>query len=109
MTRADHLALVAEADARGRVCADQNGLLDNIVLSSSTAVSKAVSTRRILSIRSTLASSTSAAPAEIPPTSPTTTREAASLCSLAFPELVRTVGFRTAIGLSRGIPGPNPN
>ncbi len=30
--RADHLALVAEADARGRVCADAQRLLDNIAL-----------------------------------------------------------------------------
>ncbi len=30
--RADHLALVAEADARGRVCADAQRLLDNIEL-----------------------------------------------------------------------------
>jgi predicted kinase len=30
--RADHLALVAEADARGRVCADAQRLLDNISL-----------------------------------------------------------------------------
>lgn len=31
-TRCDHLALVTEADARGRVCADQQRLLDNIAL-----------------------------------------------------------------------------
>lgn len=31
-TRCDHLALVTEADARGRICADQQRLLDNIAL-----------------------------------------------------------------------------
>jgi len=30
--RCDHLALVTEADARGRICADQQRLLDNIAL-----------------------------------------------------------------------------
>jgi predicted kinase len=31
-TRCDHLALLAEADVRGRVCADQQRLLDNVAL-----------------------------------------------------------------------------
>jgi predicted kinase len=30
--RCDHLALLAEADVRGRICADQGRLLDNVVL-----------------------------------------------------------------------------
>jgi putative nucleotidyltransferase with HDIG domain len=31
-TRCDHLALLAEADIRGRICADQQRLLDNVAL-----------------------------------------------------------------------------